>query len=512
MQKHILRESNDWDKNMVLKMKASSKFKILLLVLFACLMVVLIPSDVFAASGIVFNSSQIDAVVQAQMDKHGLPGVALAVVEGDEIIYLKGYGTAGTHEMTPQTQMFIGSQSKSITALVIAQLAEEGMLDLNAPVQTYIPWFRVADEKSSARITVNHLLHHTSGLSGSGYQVILPANASTEEVVRSLAKAEITAPIGTAFQYFNEGYDVLTYIIEVVTGETYAEVVRTKVFEPFGMAMSTANPAEAADLSTGYTRVFGFAVPMKQPVRDYEIGAGYIISTAEDMARYALAMKNGADGLVSPEMYHKMLTPGLGDYGMGWHIVDHGAKIFHGGANETFATHVNIYPHKDRAVVLLINEGSQFDHFVSSAQLNRAVEAVVLDSASPAVSEGASMRWIGWGIGLVVLVLIVVQVQSFRALFGNWIENTRSKSLPKKVWEVAFSFLLPTAILIVVFSQVKAFYGNRFSLLPSLVFMRFGLPDILILMLVGSVPDYVQGFIKVIWTLQSRLRKPDLVA
>ncbi len=122
------------------------------------------------------------------------------------------------------------------------------------------------------------------------------------------------------------------------------------------------------------------------------------------------------------------------------------------------------------------------------------------------------MRWIGWGIGLVILVLIVVQVQSFRTLFGRWVENTRSKSLPKKVWEVAFSFLLPTAILMVVISQVKSFYGNRFSLLPSLVFMRYGLPDIFILMLIGSVPDYVQGVVKLVWTLQGRLRKPDLVA
>ena len=132
-----------------------------------------------AAAGPV-DFAALDAAIAAQMAKHGLPGAALAVVEDGQIVYLKGYGSAGRRAMTPQTPMFIGSQSKSFTALAVAQLAEQGKLDLNAPVRTYIPWFRVADEAASGRITINHLLHHTSGLSESGYSVILPADATTE--------------------------------------------------------------------------------------------------------------------------------------------------------------------------------------------------------------------------------------------------------------------------------------------------------------------------------------------
>lgn len=451
------------------------------------------------------DTALLDQVILGQMEKHGLPGVSLAVIEGDQIVYLKGYGTAGDHAMTAQTQMFIGSLSKSVTALVIAQLADEGLIDLNAPVQAYIPWFRVADAEASAQISINHLLHHTSGLSGSGFDLILPENTTPENAVRALAQAEVTAPVGTAFQYFNEGYDVLSFLIETVTGERYADVVRDRVFTPLNMDMTTGDPATATNLSTGYTRLFGVPIPMNQTVRDYEIGAGYIISTAEDMARYALAIKDGSVGLVTPQMYQKIMTPGLGDYGMGWHIVDSGNKIFHGGANETFATHVNIYPRKDCAYVLLINQGSQIDHFVSSAQLNQSVEAVILGNTPPPLNAGASMRWIGGGIGLGVLILSAVHVQSFRTLFGKWIEETRTKSTAKKVWEVAFSFLLPTAILLVVFNQVSAFYGNRFSLLPSLAYLRLGLPDIFILMLLGSIPDYLQGIIKLSWALSGKL-------
>ena len=164
-----------------------------------------------AASPGEIDFAALDAAIAAQMAKHGLPGAALAVVEGGGIVYLKGYGSAGRRAMAPQTPMFIGSQSKSFTALAAAQLAEQGKLDLNAPVRTYIPWFRVADEAASGQITINHLLHHTSGLSESGYSVILPADATTEEAVRSLAQARLTAPVGTKHQYFNIGYDVLTY-------------------------------------------------------------------------------------------------------------------------------------------------------------------------------------------------------------------------------------------------------------------------------------------------------------
>lgn len=449
----------------------------------------------------------LDAAIEGQMGKHGLPGVALAVVEGDAIAYLRGYGTAGGHEMTPQTQMFIGSQSKSFTALAIAQLAERGRIDLDAPVKTYIPWFEVANEDASSRITIDHLLHHTSGLSEAGYSMLLPPGATSEEAVRSLAQARLTARIGTKFQYFNLGYAVLAYIIETVTGERYPDYLQTHVLDPLGMAQTSAEPSTARDLSWGYTRLFGFAFPMPQPVRDYEIGAGYIVSTAEDMGRYALALKGGGQGLVTPVTAQMIFTPGLRDYGMGWFIADGGAKIFHGGANETFATHVNIYPRRNRAFVLLINQGYQIDHFVSSQQLVETVEAVVSGKTPPPLTQGWSMRWIGWGVGLLVLALIGLHTRNFYVLFKGWEEHIRHRSPAKIALDVAVSFAIPTIILVVVFSQVKAFYGYRFNLLTTLAYLRLGLPDVFILMIVGSVPDYVQGAIKLLWILGGKTRQ-----
>ncbi|MBN1372656.1 MAG: beta-lactamase family protein [Anaerolineaceae bacterium] len=438
----------------------------------------------------------LDSVIEAQMAKHALPGMALAVVEDGHIAYLNGYGAAGNGQrMTAQTKMVIGSQSKSFTALAIAQLAEQGKVDLDAPVQAYIPWFRVADEAASSQITLDHLLHHTSGLSDSGFGVVLPPETTSEQAVRALVQARLTAPLGTQHQYFNLGYSVLSYIVEIVSGQRYAEYIQAHIFDPLGMTSSSAEPFPPADLAQGYTRLFGFPMPMDEAFLVYGVGDGYIVSTAEDMARYALAVMVGGAGLVSPDMMERILTPGLGFYGMGWVIVDNGQKIIHGGANQTFRTDVNIYPSRRRAFILLGNEGHQFDHFVSAGQLTAAVEAVVLGNPAVPTAQGWSVRWMGWGLGLFVLALSVLHTRNFLAL-RYWRERVRKFSPAKRAWDVAISFLIPTVILGVVFWQVSSFYGNRFNLWTNLAYLRLGLPDVFILMIIGTVPDYLQGVIK----------------
>jgi CubicO group peptidase (beta-lactamase class C family) len=455
-----------------------------------------IPASAAPAPAGKVDFAALDEAITAQMSKHGLPGVSIAVIEGDEVVYLKGYGTAGAgRSMTPQTQMFIGSQSKSFTALAIAQLTEQGKIDLNAAVQTYISWFHVADAEASRQITVNHLLHHSSGLSDAGYSVALPDGASYEQAVRSLAKAQITAPVGSKHQYFNLGYNVLSYLIELTSGESYAGYLQAHIFAPLEMSSTTARPETARELSWGYSRFFGFAFPMRQPVREHSIGSGYIVSTAEDMARYTIAMKDQAGGLVSPQMARKIFAPSVGGYGMGWYISNGGKKISHGGANETFRTDLNIYPTQDRAFVLLTNQGHQVDHFVSASQLSSRVEAIVLGQAPLTASVGWSVRWAGWGLGVLCLGLVLLHTSNFLALRG-WRARTRRMTSRQIIWDIAISFLIPTVILVIVFSQLKSFYGDRFNLVQTLALFRFVFPDVFFLMLVGIFPDYIQGMIK----------------
>ena len=110
--------------------------------------------------------TSIDAYVAARMRSARIPGVALAIVQGERIVYLRGYGRADQsgRPVTPETPFIIGSITKSMTALAVMQLVEDGLVELDAPVQRYIPWFRLADPAASAQITVRMLIDQTSGI------------------------------------------------------------------------------------------------------------------------------------------------------------------------------------------------------------------------------------------------------------------------------------------------------------------------------------------------------------
>ena len=336
-------------KSMAWKQQNRFALKGLLSLLFLlCLFTLIAPVSAGQILSDELDIESLDAYIEGQMAKHGLQGVALAVTSGTEIVYLQGYGTAGDgRPMTAHTPMYIGSQSKSFTGLAMAQLVEEGKIRLVDPVQNYIPWFRIADEEASKKITLAHLLYHTSGLSESGFSAVIPDDASVEEAVRALASARLTAPVGAKFQYFNYGYVVLTLVIEETSGQPYEEYIREHIFEPLNMTDTYTDPVLAGKngLSQGYSRLFGFVVPQRQPHRSFEIGEGFIISTAENLAHYTIAMDNAGvyqgNQLLSRPGMDLLFTPVQG-YAMGW-FVENG-HIFHGGANETFKTYVDVYP------------------------------------------------------------------------------------------------------------------------------------------------------------------------
>lgn len=118
--------------------------------------------------------TSIDAYIQAQMAQLNIPGAVLAIVEGDQIVHTHTFGRAGPYgvRLTPQTPFFVGSLAKSITASAVMQLVEAGKIELDASVQSYLPWFQVADRRVSAQMTVRHLLNQTSGLSQKVQQVM----------------------------------------------------------------------------------------------------------------------------------------------------------------------------------------------------------------------------------------------------------------------------------------------------------------------------------------------------
>src|SRR5438128_2995776 len=141
--------------------------------------------------------ASIDAYISAQMQADHIPGVALGLVHGNQIMHLRGFGSADQsgRAVTARTPFILASVTKSFTALAVMQLVEAGKIELDAPVQRYLPWFRVADPVASAHITLRHLLYQTSGIPSTGYACRADqVTISLEQYVRSLATLSLDRP------------------------------------------------------------------------------------------------------------------------------------------------------------------------------------------------------------------------------------------------------------------------------------------------------------------------------
>jgi len=319
----------------------------------------------------------VDAYIEGEMAEWNLPGVALAIVQDGEIVYMKGYGKAGPHgrPMTAQTPLFIGSTSKSFTALAIMQLVEEGVIDLDEPAQTYLPWFRVADEEASAQITVRQLLNQDSGLSeASGRQSIGSKDQSDEAVnnaVRALADDELSNPVGETYEYTNANYQVLGAIVQAVSGQSYEEYVQENIYDPLEMSNCYTSQDEALqnEMGDGYVRWwFNIDFARTYAFNRGNLPSGTLICDAEGMAHYLIGYLNegqyGDETILSLPGIAQMHSPAVpqsedGDsyYGMGWEVgpINNVDAVHHGGDNANYQTALLMVPDEELGIVLITN-------------------------------------------------------------------------------------------------------------------------------------------------------------
>lgn len=243
----------------------------------------------------------VDAYIRAQMKDSRIPGVALAIVHSDKIVHMKGYGIADPagRPMTPQTPVMLASLAKPMTGMAIMQLAEAGKIDLDAPVQQYFPWLRVADEAASAQIKVRHLLYHTSGLpesAGAEYGLRGDNRADAlEQQVRELRDVTLADPVGAVYHYSNPNYRVLGLLIQQITGQSYEAYMQEHIFTPLDMRQTFPSPeaAQQQALAKGYRNlVWSFVLLIGVPM----IMGGYPLSfltyTTPDLG-YFLVVSGG---------------------------------------------------------------------------------------------------------------------------------------------------------------------------------------------------------------------------
>ncbi len=332
--------------------------------------------------------AKLERFIFEKMSDSKLPGLSAAVIRGDEVIWTRGFGFRDLERglaATPRTLYRIGSVTKSFTALAIMQLAEQGKLSLDDPVDRYVP---IDIRPGGETIRISHLLSHSSGIPALAFSEAAIRNAAGlgkawfplaewSDIVTFMADAQdwtLNRP-GERWFYLNEGYALLGGMIEICSGMTYEDYMRRQILSPLGMERTIFSKDELAkdsETAVPYT-ITGEG---ERKVSDYFysriLGAGAIISNVLDLARYvAMYLGQGKYNdarLLSPESVAAMESPhitlpvrglfGQGSYGYGLSTSPDflGHKLVgHGGSVLVSTAYMGFIPEQRVGIALLAN-------------------------------------------------------------------------------------------------------------------------------------------------------------
>lgn len=329
----------------------------------------------------------LDSIARAHVASEILPGVSVAVVHGDDVLLKRGYGSVDVEwgVATPrdaQASYEIGSVTKQFTAAILLLLAEEGRVDLDADVTEYIDF-----DAGGRAMPLRRLFDHTSGMRSyteiAGFGGLSVQALPRDTLVRLVEKEPFDFEPGTALIYNNSAYFLLGLVIEAVTGETYAEVVQERLFDPVGMDDSYY--CSEVGVQTG--RAHGYmAVSADQIIRApylnhlWPYAAGSLCSTVGDLLLWNAALHGGR--ILRADSYETMTTPRpLEDgtsirYAMGLDVGERRGHrlIAHGGGINGFLSQLSWYPDDELTVVVLQNSTGP----VGAGPLANALAGVVL--------------------------------------------------------------------------------------------------------------------------------------
>lgn len=312
--------------------------------------------------------AQIDRIVRSTLTEDGAPSASVVLVLDGKLAYATAFGHATFSPRVPattRTRYQLASLSKSLTAAALLQLEQDGTLSLDDPVSRWQPELTQAE-----RITVRELLAHTAGYPDH-YPQTYPAGPRTRPTTPDAILAEwghhpLLFPPGSAFHYSNFNYVLAGKIVEQAAGEPFFAFLRRRVFGPLGMAdtldLDEITPA-TPDVATGYVRP---ALAARQPApaegRGWSFGAGQIVTTATDLARWDEALLAGR--LLAPAQAREEVTaPQLAngspsEYALGLYVSQTGGRTvyYHVGQGLGFLALNRLYPAERAAVVVLTND------------------------------------------------------------------------------------------------------------------------------------------------------------
>ncbi|MFN8511662.1 MAG: serine hydrolase domain-containing protein [Thermomicrobiales bacterium] len=335
-----------------------------------------------------------DYVVE-RMARYTVPGVAIGVLRNGQE-FTAGFGITNVEAPVPvdgDTLFQIGSTSKTFTGTVVMRLVEEGKLDLDAPIRTYLPNLKLKDEAAAAGATLRHLFNHTAGWVGDYFDDTGSGDDALAKIVADMAELAQITPFGKIFSYNNAAFYLAGHIIETVTGKPFEQNVKELIFDPLGMDHSFffAHDAISRRVAVGHISRDGKStVARPWALARAAHAAGGIVSTATDQLKYArFQMGDGTtpDGtrLLSQASLTEMQTPrtlagsGTGALGVTWMIKTiSGVKtVRHGGATNGQLSAFVMAPEQGFAITVLTNgsRGTELHNDVTKWALAHYLDA-----------------------------------------------------------------------------------------------------------------------------------------
>ncbi|HEY5258103.1 MAG TPA: serine hydrolase domain-containing protein [Candidatus Baltobacteraceae bacterium] len=318
-------------------------------------------------------AKHVDAVMNAALARQFVPGAEVAIAENGRLVYVKGYGLRDVDDALPvdaRTAFAIGSVTKQFTAAGIMLLAQRGLVDVDAPLSTYLP-----DAPHASEVTLRNLLTHTSGIVGfteqPDFSLVLPTTTTPAQIVATIQNAPLAFKPGTKWEYSNTNFVLLGQVIAKLSGEPYDAFLKDRLFDPLGLHRSWFTRIEEIhpDTARGYTE-FMLGMPVEHAsLADWSWydAAGGLTMSAADLARWDIALDAGR--VVSPASFTEMTTPqrltnGTSTnygFGLGVGSVYGHPTVGHDGLVSGFSAENLTFPQDRVAIVVLANSDGLAD-------------------------------------------------------------------------------------------------------------------------------------------------------
>lgn len=410
-----------------------------------------------AAAPLAPDFAAIDVYFQDAMKADRVPGATLVIVKGERIVHAANHGEAAPgRPAKSKTPFLLGSMSKAFTALAVMQLVEAGKIDLDAPVTSYLPWFRAGRDVASSRITVRQALNHTTGIptmapQGRGDAPSLRAH------VEALRRTEAPGRPGAVHEYASPNYLILGAIVEEVSGLGFALYVQRNIFAPLDMRQSFTDreAAQRAGLAQGHRYWGGFPITGTLSEETGRLPTAAMMASAEDLGHFLIMQLNGGRfrgrTLISPEgiaaMHRGSVEGGGFQYAMGWRAspIAGAPAVHHGGILPDYRGKMVMLPSHGWGVVVLTNSASMLPVAPTSHRVADAVAGALAGGRLP--EPGSNFRNMSWVLLAIMAATLLVHVWKVARL-PRWKVPAGPKAIRKSWLSAITDIAFPVALLI----------------------------------------------------------------